>query len=316
MANFKPFSLAEAMQAGQQMAMNTMKINSAIKSGEDETKAAGLRQRAFEGDHEALGQLMAMDPKKAGDLMTALNTMDDRGRNEAKMKNEAIAKGIMYVMQAPSEQERAQRWDATIDHLVGQGMDDLSKLKGKYSQNNAQTALMQAMTLDQLLNREKGTFGSAKPGLDKNGNPVFFTTDEQGKSKIIPDVKPTDEDLYGKSGGKGGARPIKAADSNAIANAVGSELNVPFSKLPDGSIKFQFATDEQAKRVTEVSSRAEQIFINNKDMGHREAVLQARKEYDANKTPETPGTPKPAGGAEKNPNDPASMRQWLNKQKS
>jgi len=288
MADFKPFSLSQATLAGQQMAGNFAKIQGVVGERQKSTKAAGLRQRVSEGDSDALGELMSLDPKSAKQMMDMLNTMEDRDRETMKQQNNATAKAIMWTMEAPSEQERSQRWDQSIDHLVNnQGFKEVEKYKGKYSQGSAQMMLMQAMTMDQLLDQKQGSFGQSKPGLDAQGKPVFFTTDKSGKSTIIEGVKPSEKQLFGKGGKKDG-RPIKAGDSNAISKRAAEYYNVPFTKNADGSISYEFPTSNEAQKASNVKGLAEKIFRENPKLGHNEAFLRAVKEIEDGTSEKTP----------------------------
>ncbi|MDH3981270.1 MAG: hypothetical protein OES84_00040 [Kiritimatiellaceae bacterium] len=296
MADFPVFSLSQSLNQATQAATGKAAIQNVVAERKKGRKAAELRQRVAEGDSDALGELMALDPKEAKNMMDALNTMDTTQREQLQAQNEAIAKSVLWTMDAPTEQERSARWDQSVDHLVNnQGFADAAKFKGQYSQDAAQQMLMQAMTMDQLLSSRQGSFGATKPGLDAEGNPVFFATDKQGQSRIVQGVTPTPKDISGTGAGR-----MKSSDSNAIANAIASELNVPYTQLPDGSIKYQFATDKQAKEVTETAAKAERIFRENPNIGHREAVIRARS-----------GNVKEDGKPKKN--DPGSIRDFLGK---
>lgn len=286
MANFEVFSLGQAMQAGQQAAANTINAQGVAADRAKSTKAAQLRQRINEGDSDALGELMAVDPKDAKSVMDFLNTADDRDRDAMKAQNEAMAKAVLWVMDAPTEGERATRWDQSVDHLVNnQGFKEAAQYKGKYDQGTAQNVLMQAMTMTQLLEKGKGSFGSPQKGLDKDGNPVFFVADKDATTRVLKDVQPTDKDIYGKDGkGGAGGKPPKGEISNVIAKRVAERNNVPFTQNADGTISYKFPTSNAAKEAATIKARATRIYIDSGKISHDEAVEQAFKESEGKTT--------------------------------
>lgn len=280
MANFDVFSLSQAMQAGQTMAGNEMALQGAVAKREKSSKAAGLRQRVNEGDSEALGELMALDPKEATEVMNFLNTADDRERENLKLQNESVVKGITWVMQAGNEQERATRWDQVVDHMVtNQGNKDVGKYKGQYSQDNAQMMLMQAMTMDQFLDKNKGSFGTPQKAM-VDGQPAFMVTDKEGNKKILKGVQPVSKDVYHKDSKGAGGKPPKGEISNVIAKRTAEYFNVPFTENKDGSISYKFPTSNEAQKVAKIKARATRIYIDSGKISHDEAVEQAIKETE------------------------------------
>ncbi len=278
MAEFGVFSLSQAMESGQRMAGNELNLQSAVAQQQKSSKAAVLRQRVNEGDSDALGELMALDPKEAKGVMDFLNSADDKERENLKLQNESVVKAITWVMQAPTEQERAQRWDQSVDHMAtNQGNTEVGKYKGKYDQGTAQMMLMQAMTMDQLLTKNKGSFGTPQKAM-VNGKPAFFVTDKEGTKRVLKDVEPTPKDVYGKKGK--GAGGFKASDSNAISKRAAEYYNVPFTQNADGSISYKFPTSNDAQKVSAIVAEAEKIFRDTSGIGHAEAFTKARKNVE------------------------------------
>lgn len=288
MAEFPIFSLGKAMQQGQTLAMNQMKVDELGQKKARESKAGALKQRIYEGDSEAMGELLQVDSKEAESFMNFLNTADDRDREALKAQNEATIKAVTWVMDAPTEGERASRWDQSVDHMVkNQGNKDAEQYRGQYSQENAQKLLMQALPIDEFLGKQKGSFGTPQKGVDKDGNPAFFVTNKKGNKKILKDVQPADAQVFGKSGksGKGG---IKASDSNAIAKRSAEYFNVPFTKNSDGSISYEFPTSNEAQKAVRAQAEAERILAENPGIGHARAFLKAIDKEKGKPLKETP----------------------------
>lgn len=279
MGNFRTFSLADSVGAGQKLAANQFAMEGAVAERKTQGKAAVLRQKMVEGDPDAFAQLAGIDIDQATKTMNAVKTMDDNEREQFKMQNDAIAKAGLWVMQGQTSEDQEARFNQSVDHLEKQGMD-MSQYKGQFSPQLVQNSIMQSRTIDQMITSvtQKGV----NKGIDpKTGKPVFFSTNvETGEPKVMKDVRPSGFQVHGK-GGKGGkdGRDMKASDSNAISKRSAEYFNVPFTKMPDGTITYKFPTSNAAKKASEIKGIAERIYRTG-NIGHNEAFLQAIKEHE------------------------------------
>ena len=274
MGNFRTFSLADSVGAGQKLAANQFAMEGAVAERKTQGKAAVLRQKMVEGDPDAFAQLAGIDIDQATKTMNAVKTMDDNEREQFKMQNDAIAKAGLWVMQGQTPEDQEARFNQSVDHLEKQGMD-MSQYKGQFSPQLVQNSIMQSRTIDQMITSvtQKGV----NKGIDpKTGKPVFFSTNvETGEPKVMKDVRPSGFQVHGKGGGKGGSGSgFKAADSNAISKAGAEYLGAEWTD--SGDIKWD--NDEQREKHSSFVSAAEKIFAKTPKIGHRTAFRQAAEE--------------------------------------
>lgn len=252
-----------------------------------------LAGKVSQGDEQAARQLIGVDPEIGVKVINAMNSLDQNKREMMKQGNDAMAKAVTWVMQGPAE-ERAQRWDQSIDHLVNnQGIAKLADLKGQFSEQNAQLLLTQAMSMDQLINDSE--FGEVKAGV-RDGKPVYFVTNKQGEAKVVEGIQPD-----GKSG----------KDSRTAL-----EKNVPFlvktMKISEKeAAKLLTASKDKSPQgvYTEIYSRALTSTYGDDQEAERIAGTVMRKLYGRNWQQDLPNAEEEVT----NPNDPNSIRSYLAK---
>jgi len=293
------FSINESIRGAALAARSKRKTDEYVSGKQRQQTLDDLSGRAAAGEDVAAKTLIGMDPERAVNVITAVNGADKLQRDKMKASNNEFAKAITWSMQAGTEEERAQRWDQSIDHLVNNmGLKDLEKHRGTYSQDNAQMLLTGAMSFDQLM--EDAEFGDLEVGI-KDGKPVYFMTSKRGEAKVVKGITPPADKMGGK-------------DSRTAL-----QKNVPFV-----SKKMKISEEDATKLLTASKAKSpQQVYTDmygralSATFGDKEEANTIAGEVMAllygddwqSQLPQGKGTEQ----EKTDPNDPNSIRSYLNK---
>lgn len=128
-----------ALQAGSYMEDRQAKRTKAMQ----EQNAVALRQKAAQGDQNALYQLVGIDPDGWKELGA-------EQRQRVKDINEYTGQAGLRISQLPPEQ-RAAAWDQVIDNGVARGFKELAPKRGQYSDKALTDAIDGAGLVDKFL---------------------------------------------------------------------------------------------------------------------------------------------------------------------
>lgn len=128
-----------ALQAGSYMEDRQAKRTKAMQ----EQNTVALRQKAAQGDPDALYQLVGIDP----DGWKALSAEQ---RQRVKDINEYTGQAGLRISQLPPEQ-RAAAWDQVIDNGVARGFKELAPKRGQYSDKALNDAIDGAGLVEKFL---------------------------------------------------------------------------------------------------------------------------------------------------------------------
>ena len=128
-----------ALQAGSYMEDRQAKRTKVMQ----EQNAVALRQKAAQGDQNALYQLVGIDP----DGWKALGAEQ---RQRVKDINEYTGQAGLRISQLPPEQ-RAAAWDQVIDNGVARGFKELAEKRGQYSDKALTDAIDGAGLVEKFL---------------------------------------------------------------------------------------------------------------------------------------------------------------------
>jgi len=285
------------------------------------TQLAGLRERALGGDQQAARQMLVIDPAKAEAFMDAQAKALSVSREQLDDTYEDLARAGIAVQADPS------KWSVLRTavlrrnpHLTEDGLPAADADPETLSQfGDVMTALtinateaIKRRDAQAIANRPDVSFLTGGGGTPGSTQTLAVRTDPRtgrvlGSENVGAVKTPRPTKGSGAGGGADGGRELKSADSNAIANAVAGIFNTRFSRDDaTGALTFQLDTVQERRQALQIAARAEEIFRDRPEVGHRTAARLAAEEFGIIEGEESPSSRRVRPG-----DDPAGIGEFL-----
>lgn len=194
MADFRPFSLAEAAQ-GAATIQNVQKNALAMAAARDkQARLSPLMEAAAGGDQGALRSVTGIDPELGNQILNVTSKMSEEQRENFKHGIETKGRTLQAVLNAP-DVYKDQAWQMAKEELVSTlGPDAVKGMPERFDPNWTQMNVDKALSASDLLNA-RGTAFAPTPAYDKDGNLVFMQgTNIPGKAPtVIEGLRPIDK---------------------------------------------------------------------------------------------------------------------------
>jgi len=258
MPDFRPMNLGNVLSNVEQI--KGARIRNRI--GQMQTEEMENQQQ----NRQKRQQIMAMVDDMPGriDAMKAEGMYDEA----FDLQNQylQIKKNGMVIADGMLRNVTPETWTQMRGDLIRQGAIEPYEMPTNYSQEWLQNKYNKAKADYKVVTE---TYGS-KDGAMKQDYRVI-----EGQREKVGDPYPAYKPDKEKAGGRGTAGGLKAADSNAIANATADM----FGGIYDPQTGRIGGIDpKETSRVAAIQARAEELYMKNPGMGHRMAANEAARE--------------------------------------
>jgi len=231
---------------------------------ERRAKMGNLRGRIAAGDQGAMGELIAVDPKEATELMTAYEKMDARGRAQVEQNIETVGRMAAYVMNSDNPESAYQRVLQNVTPEIA------AEMPQQYDPDFVDFQLARASELSDIIGTPDVVNFGDESIMYRGGREVGRTRSSAARGRDV-----SRQNALLKSSGKGGVnKDFKTSESGFFAreaaNIVGEEADVLSGKLPEEVLP------EKRALIRAIANEAERIY-HNEGVNPNEALTRAAR---------------------------------------
>lgn len=219
------------------------------------------RTNALQGVSAPTAGLAAIDPSQATQLQSYIDGLSDDQRETARALNEEVGKAAAFILSSDDPEAAYQQVRGSTSPEIREAMP------ATFNQDWVEFQLAQAQSVSEILDRAQGSTSDATPRTDLGKaqadlNAGLITQEQY-------------DQLVAAESGDGG-RGTESADTNAIYRQAAGYFGGTFDVNGD-LIGLDPTT---ARKVQDVAARASEIWQQNNELSHAQAVRFALQELD------------------------------------